>query len=122
VANADLCADDSNLYQAYLRRAGDSLLLVPVSIRNSGLLSEQAVLARQEGARTHNLLEAQRMALAWLAAGPAEIRPRVAYGRILLRLGDFARADSAFRLLPPSARLSQPEAGSLATDRIDAAL
>src|SRR5438477_5742361 len=62
------------------------------------------------------------MALAWLAAGPAEIRPRVAYGRILLRLGDFARADSVFRLLPPSARLSQPEAGSLATDRIDAAL
>ena len=122
VPNADLCANESGPYQAFLRRSGDSLLLVPVSIRNSGALAEQAVLARREDARTQNLVEAQRAARAWLAAGPGEVRPRVAYGRILLRLGDPTRADSIFRSLPPGARMTQSEAGSLGADRIDAAL
>jgi eukaryotic-like serine/threonine-protein kinase len=122
VPGADLCAEENTSFQSYLRRSGDSLLLIPVNVRNTAALIQQAVAARQEGARTQNLLEARRVAEAWLAAGPNELRPRIAYGKILLRLGEVALADSTFRRLPTNARLTAPEAAGLTVDRIDAAL
>ena len=122
MATADPCTDQAGIYQAYLRRAGDTLLLEPVQVFRTDALSAQAEAARREGSRRQNLADARAAAEAWLAAGPAESRPLVAYGRILLRQGRVEAADSVLRLVRPSARMTKPEAAAFMTDRIEIAI
>ncbi|HTL05730.1 MAG TPA: hypothetical protein VL241_08275 [Gemmatimonadales bacterium] len=122
LAGSDPCTTDRGIFQSFLRRAGDSLLTVPVGVAD-GIreLAQQAQAAAFERARTLNLREAQAVAADWLASGPGEYRPRVAYARILLRLGQIREADSLFRLVADP-RMGRPEAAGLLTDRIEAAI
>src|SRR5206468_1568755 len=106
-----LCADQRAVYQAYLRRSGDTLLLIPVGVLNIGQLTAQGAAARREGARRQNLTEALHAAEEWMASGPTESRPKIEYGRILLRLGEVARADSVLRSVKSGVHLSRPQAG-----------
>src|SRR5205085_3382717 len=57
----------------------------------------------------------------WLAAGPTEARPRMAYARILLELGRIHAADSVARLVG-TIRGSRVDAATFATYRLEIAL
>jgi TolB-like protein len=120
---AETCSPQNSGVQGTLRRSGDSLLTEPVN----SAVNPQAVMAQQldavrQHARRQNLEDARRGALAWLAAGPTESRPRMAYARILLRLGEPGRADSVARLVTNLSRGSRTETGNFMADRIEIAL
>jgi eukaryotic-like serine/threonine-protein kinase len=96
------CAPQSGGLGAVIRRAGDSLVTVPVNAASLEGAREQTTHQVEAGitrVRHQNLLEARRAAEDWLAAAPGETRPRVAYTRILLRLGQVRAADSVSRLV-----------------------
>ncbi len=96
-ASETVCGAQSAPFQAVVRRAGDSLVTVPISPAAPGgaaQLAADAAAAGAERARRQNLEEARRAAEQWLAAGPTELRPRLAYARILLGLGRVRAADS----------------------------
>jgi len=116
------CAASGNFtFQAAVGRAGDSLVTLPVNLASrQGPESYQQQLAGflRVGARRLNLEAARHAAQEWLAAGPAESRPRIAYARILLKLGRIAEADSLLRQVPRSPS-SRTETGNLAVDRIE---
>jgi len=75
----------------------------------------------RQHARRLNLEDARRAAESWIASGPTETRPRIAYTRILLRLGQVARADSVAKLVAtrPTSRV---ETSNFANDRMEIAL
>jgi len=103
--NQSQCASPGGNIQSVIRRGGDSLITVPFNITTVQGAQEQArdqSEARLGRVRRQNLLEARRAAENWLAAAPDESRPRAAYARILLRLGQVKEADSVIRLAGPN--------------------
>jgi TolB-like protein len=104
-ANDSRCAAQSGGLQAVIRRAGDTIVTVPLnnaSIEGAQDQTKHQVEAKLTRVRRQNLLEARRAAESWLAAAPDEPRPRSAYARILLRLGQVKEADSTLRLVGAS--------------------
>lgn len=123
-SDTECAASQTLTFQSAVGRAGDTLVTVPINLANRrGFESYQLQLADflRSGARRQNLEAARRVAQAWLAAGPGESRPRVAYARILLKLGRLAEADSLLRQLP-HAPGGRAESGNLTADRIEIAL
>ncbi len=112
-----------NSLQSALRRDGDSLVHVPVRVQGDAgrAVAEQFQAARRDGSRRRNLEEARRAAEEWLTAGPNEPRARIANARALLRLGRIPEAAAILRQMP-AVRISPPEAGLLAVDRIEIAI
>lgn len=122
--NDSRCAPQSGGFQAVIRRAGDTLVTVPVNNASAEGAQEQTrhqVEAKLTRVRRQNLLQARRAAEEWLAAGPGETRPRVAYARILLRLGQVQAADSVLKLVHAD-RSSSNESIAVVTDRAEIAL
>jgi hypothetical protein len=104
-----------------VQREGDSLRTVPVNFFvNPSSFESQNLQARTSAARRRNLEVARAAALDWLQSGMTEMRPRIAYGRILLRLGRVAAADSVFHTV--SGRRARTEQGAFVADRAEAAI
>ncbi len=116
------CSQANSTFQAMLRRSGDTLVTEPIDvIANSTALVAQQLAAIREHARRQNLEQARGEVETWLAAGPDEDRPRMAYARILLDLGRMHAADSVARLVG-SLRGSRVDAASFASYRLEIAL
>jgi tetratricopeptide (TPR) repeat protein len=101
-ADETVCSQRFVFKSALLRR-GDTLVTIPTD--SEAVFQDQVVEGQRTGAHRQNLLEARRDAEAWLAAGPGESQPLIAYFRILLRVGDLSTADSVLRVVAPQ-RLS----------------
>jgi tetratricopeptide (TPR) repeat protein/TolB-like protein len=121
---ATQCSGTSpEIYQAFLLRDADSLVMVPVKLSgNADAYAAQGLKWGSQHARAANLEEARRAAEVWLQAGPNESRPRAAYARILLRMGDANGARAMLRQMVPNAFRSRVEISNLWTDRIEAAI
>jgi hypothetical protein len=105
--------DNPDVYQGFLLRNADTLVIVPVSmVRDGAAYVAQGVRWASEHASAGNLEEARRMAEAWLQAGPGEARPKIAYARILLRLGNPVGARALLRQVPPGSTGSRIETAS----------
>jgi tetratricopeptide (TPR) repeat protein/TolB-like protein len=111
--------DDLGTYRAVVRRGGDSLVTEPVNVtRDTRAFADQQFDGVRQHARRRNLEEARAAAEAWLASGPTEARPRMAYVRILLRLGQVQRADSNARSIVAGG-LGRLDRGTFAADRLE---
>ena len=118
------CTAQAGGYLAVMRRSGDSLVTVPILTSSTSGADEyirHTAEAKQGKARRRNLEEARRAAEAWLASGPVQRRAKVAYARILLRLGDVEAADSVARQVT-DARTSRVDGANFLMDRIEIAL
>jgi len=118
------CTTQNGGYQAVLRRAGDTLVTVPILVSSAPgaeAYVRQMAEAKQGRVRRRNLEEARRAAEAWLALGPVQARARIAYARILLRLGEVEAADSSARQVG-DARTSRVDGANFMMDRIEIAL
>ncbi len=117
------CAAQDQVYQAFLNRDADSLVIIPVNVAREpeAYAAEGARWAAQH-ARARNLEEARKAAESWLQAGPNEVRPKVAFARLLLRLGNPAGARALYRQMAPNGIHGRVEVAGLWTDRIEAAL
>jgi TolB-like protein len=121
-AGHDTCNPQSGEYQSALRRSGDTLVTVPAALPGDlpGLLQQQLAAVR-EHSRRENLLQARREVENWLSAGPNEVRPRMAYARILLESGQIRAADSVARGVG-TIRGSRIDVSTFATYRLEIAL
>ncbi len=117
------CGGQDPTYQAFLLRDADSLVIVPVSLtRNPEQYAAQGLRWAEQHARARNLEEARAAVEAWLQAAPNESRPKAAYARLLLRLGDPAGAWAMLRQVPPNSVRSRIERANFMVDRIEAAV
>jgi TolB-like protein len=111
------------LYQAFLLRDADSLVIAPVKVsRDPEAYAAQGLKWGSQHARAANLEEARRAAESWLQAGPNESRPKAAYARILLRMGNPQGARAMLHQIPPNAFHSRVEVSNLWVDRIESAI
>ncbi len=110
-------------YQAFLLRGADSLVTIPVDVaRDPEAYAAQGLRWAEQHTRARNLEDAKRAAEAWLQAGPNEIRPKIAYGRILLRSGDPQGARAIHSRIGKVSYGGRIEASNYRIDRIEAAL
>lgn len=112
-----------DVYQSFLLRDADSLVMVPIKLSGSAdAYAAQGLKWGSQHARAANLEEARRAGESWLQAGPNESRPKAAYARILLRMGDPNGARAMLRQIAPNAFHSRVEISNLMNDRIEAAI
>ncbi|HEV8198367.1 MAG TPA: hypothetical protein VGP87_17110 [Gemmatimonadales bacterium] len=115
--------DNPQVYQGFLLRNADTLVIVPVNMsRDGAAYVAQGIRWASEHAGAGNLEEARRVVDAWLLAGPAEARPKIAYARILLRMGKPGEARAMLRQVPAGATRSRIETANFWVDRIEAAI
>jgi TolB-like protein/tetratricopeptide (TPR) repeat protein len=111
------CADT---YTSVSRVEADTLVLIPVSVKNSGAIAAQTELARRTNSRQNKIKKAQAYALAWADAGPTESRALMILAGTDLMLGDLVGADT---LMPKVrvAELTDAEQGRMFTARLELA-
>ena len=111
----------ANSHVAAVRRSGDSVVTVPFKLpEDVAAYEDQVSTARRDRSRQRNLEEAKLAALEWLQAAPEEMRARIAYGRILLRVGQIDSADAVLRRV--TGARARVEQAPLSADRIEVAL
>ena len=112
------CAAADQTWAAAVLRVGDSLQTVPVSVTDGGVaLSAQQLEAQRTSSARRNLQVSREIIERWVAAGPAEPRAHIAYGSVLLRLGDVGAADrEARRAVGPLGPLDRVQLAHLRVD------
>ena len=118
------CTVQAGGYQGVLRRAGDTLVTVPVLVSSAAGSDDylrHIAEAKRDRVRRRNLEEARRVAEAWIASGPVQARAKLAYARILLRLGMVEAADSAARQVG-DAHTARVDGANFLLDRTEIAL
>lgn len=117
------CPGSDVVWQAFVLRDGDSLLMVPVNLtRDPQGFAAQGLRFAREHARARNLQEARRAVEGWLQAGPNEVRPKSALARILLRQGDIAGARAVMAQIGATAVGGRVESSNYKVDRVEAAI
>jgi TolB-like protein/tetratricopeptide (TPR) repeat protein len=119
VENANTSCVD--LFTTMSRLDGDTLVMRPVSVRNSAGIAAQTDTARSMNARRAKLNRAREFANRWVEAGPTEPRALSTLARIDLLLGDLRGADT---LLAAGrfGQLDDNERGKTLISRIELAL
>jgi TolB-like protein/tetratricopeptide (TPR) repeat protein len=102
------------LFQAVVRRDGDSLLTIPVFVRDTAAYRAHLAEYVRTNARRRNLEQARDKAQFWVDEAPEETRALVALGHLHTLLGDAEKAGQAFarvkgRLLPGDAARAYPD-------------
>jgi tetratricopeptide (TPR) repeat protein/TolB-like protein len=112
------CAD---LYTTVSRLDGDTLIMTPVSVRNTLAVAAQIDSARRVNARRAKMARARDFANRWVEAGPTEPRALSTLARIDLLLGDLQGADTVLSKIRFAA-LDDNERGKALIARTELAL